>query len=768
LASGTYVVDGFYNGATIVMTSGSCLGDSGTVTNYNGTTMFAGVIFTGTCVPSSGNAYMITPAWMLSSLIASGALGASGTSMGIPYVTLPMGSSTVGNFYNNDTLTVTSGTCAGDTGTITAYGGSSFQASVSLYGCSAGPASGSGFTITPAQPVGTAFAAYGAVVAATATSVQLASTSSTSGAYYTNNIMTMLPTGSCAGDTATITQYIGGTTGPLHQTATVSFPGCTPGAGDPYAITPPLNVSYSGILAGVSSFPNVTLASTSSPVNNYYDNAIITMTSGACNTDSGQITGYNGSTMVAVISWIGCTGGLTTTDNYTITPSAPASYSGALPAAGTSSGVTLAPGASWANGFYTNAVITMTNGSCGSGTITNYVGMTLQATVSFPGCSGGPSAGATYTITPAWWVAPVAANGTVVTATVSSVTLQGASLSSINGLYNNASLIFTSGICSGKSTNITNYTVGTSKVASVTLGCVPASNDGFTIGSNYELGYADFSARAEWPRPIVLGHAIYLAQEYKFHSRGDYFENTVELVGSGSSTGCTLSASPGYCNPPNAAPLADFVAPENEVSRGVSTLYEDGSFFMPANLQSVESNSSGQVNTYGVLGSLTLANPQLLSAAAPLMTMCLNTSGHSLNVGDVVSLQANGGGTSYNDCIDPTTYVAGGSGTPAEFRCFIVTAPTSALVSTFPNGQPVTLAMPGSQVMASVTPGGAVINSGALLLPMAPSGGINGSLTAVDPASATLQQVAQACAYAVGSITTTGAAAGTLIRALVR
>jgi hypothetical protein len=292
----------------------------------------------------------------------------------------------------------------------------------------------------------------------------------------------------------------------------------------------------------------------------------------------------------------------------------------------------------------------------------------------------------------------------------------------------------------------------------------------YTINSNYELGYADFAARSEWPHPMAIGHATYLAQQYKYHSRGDYFENTIELVGSGSSTGCTLAASPSYCNPQNAAPLVDFVAAENEVTRGRSTMYEDESFLMPVNLQSVEANASGQVGSHSVLSSLTLADPQFLSDSAPLMTLCLNTTGHTLNLGDVVALQANGGGTNYNNCIDPTSYLSGSSSTatPAEFPCFIVTAPGSALVTSFPNGQPVTIALPGSQVMVSVTPQGSghPVNSGALLLPLAPSGAVNGSTMAVDPASLTSeQQVAQACATAIG--TTAGTApAGTLIKAV--
>jgi hypothetical protein len=185
----------------------------------------------------------------------------------------------------------------------------------------------------------------------------------------------------------------------------------------------------------------------------------------------------------------------------------------------------------------------------------------------------------------------------------------------------------------------------------------------------------------------------------------------------------------------------------------------------------VVANASGQVGSHGVLSSLTLTDPQLLSNTAPLMTLCLNTTGHTLNLGDVVSLQANGGGSSYNNCIDPATYVpGGGSGTAAEYPCFIVTAPSSAVVTSFPNGQPTTIALSGSQVYVSVTPGGSAVHSGALLLPLAPTSSapfVNGSTTAVDPATltSTAQPLAQACARAVGTASAS-APAGTLIKAI--
>jgi hypothetical protein len=279
--------------------------------------------------------------------------------------------------------------------------------------------------------------------------------------------------------------------------------------------------------------------------------------------------------------------------------------------------------------------------------------------------------------------------------------------------------------------------------------------------SNYELGYADFGTRAEWPHPAVIGHGTYFAQQAKYHSRGDYFENAIMLIGSGSSTNCTLSASPGFCPTPTAWPTVEFDQIENEVTRGRSTMYEDESFLMPGGLESLYPNASGQVGTNAVLGSLTLANPQLLSNQAPLMSLCFNATGHTLNVGDVVSLQANGGGTNYNNCIDPATFAKAGSpGTPTSYPCFIVTAPASSTVTSFPNGQPVSIAMPGSQVLVSVSPNaGSGFSAGAVLVAQAPSptgtpATISGTVTGFNPqstANVTAQTVAQACAYALTS-----------------
>jgi hypothetical protein len=280
----------------------------------------------------------------------------------------------------------------------------------------------------------------------------------------------------------------------------------------------------------------------------------------------------------------------------------------------------------------------------------------------------------------------------------------------------------------------------------------------------YELGYADFAARAEWQHPIVLGHATYWAQEYNFHSRGDYFENTVELVASGSNTNCVLAATPIFCNSPNAGPEVDFASSENQVARGRSMLYEDESFFMPVNLQAVDPNGSGQVNTNAVLGSLTLADPRLFANQAPLMAMCLNTTGHTLTSGDVVAIDVNGGGANKQNCIDHATY---NTATYGQYPCWIVTAPASALVPSYPNGAPAQIAMAGSLIQGSVDPQGVAIKSGQVLLPEARTG-LSSTMTAVDPSAiTTFIQLAVSCGITNGT-TLSSQPAGTLTSVVAR
>jgi hypothetical protein len=384
-----------------------------------------------------------------------------------------------------------------------------------------------------------------------------------------------------------------------------------------------------------------------------------------------------------------------------------------------------------------------------------------------PGGTGSPAR--TVTISPVLPFTPIYASGSAQSGTSSTITLAAGS-STVSGYYNNAILtIGVPGSMSTCSTNasgpITNYN-GTTLVATVSLGCAPTT-DTYTIASFYELGYADVAARTEWPTyPFAIGHAIYWAQDYNFHSAFDYFENTVMLVASGSQNNCVLATPPAICQPTNAGSVVDFIAPENEVTRNHSTIYEDGSFFMPSNLKSATPNASGQVSTADVSAGLVLADPRLFANAAPLMYLCKNNTGHTLSVGDVVSIDANGGGPALNNCVDPATYT---TATYGQYPCFIVTGPSAAVVTSFPNGQPVSIAGPGSQIPVSVNPNGSPIHAGALLLGQSPadSGLTSGTLTAIDPGSASAQQVAQACAVAVGTTTGT-AAAGTLLRAVAQ
>jgi hypothetical protein len=676
-------------------------------------------------------------------------------------------------------------TLAGSGGAVPPYAGSSLAGLVARI--QTGTSTWEGAYITAAATSTTRevllFSASGTLGTSTSSYVTLAAGSAMSSTgndadNFYNGATIVLTSGTCMGDSGTVTGYSGTT-----MQATVSL-GCSSPTGAAYTITPSWDfappVSVSAQLTGGAT-SNVTLAATSSTVSGYYTNASMTMTSGVCNGQTATITAYAGSSYLATVTFSGCMSGghPAAMDNYTIT-SLPGTISGALSTlAGstTATSVTLPVGSSWASSYYVNGSMTMTSGNCNALTapITVYAPLTLVANVSFTGCTGSgyPSPGDTYKITPAWWVSPAVVPAMPAAAltggTATTVTLAAGS-STVDNFYTNAVMTMTSGTCNGDTATITNY-VGSTLVATVVFtfsGSHPISGNNYTINANYEIGYADFAGRAEWSHPIALGHAFYWAQNtYKLHSRGDYFENTVELVASGSNANCVLAATPIYCQPPNADPVVDFVAPENEVTRGVSTIYEDGSFFMPMNLQAVDPYGSGQINTHAVLGSLTLTDPRLFGTPAPLMTLCLNTTNHTLSVGDVVALAPSNGSIASNNlnyCIDPATYASGGTGTAVEYPCFIVTAPGTALATTFPAGQPVTIALPGSQVLASIWPSSGSINSGALLLPHAPGGtSVSGTLTGIDTASATTQQVAQACATAIGVFPT--ASGSTMIKA---
>ncbi len=513
---------------------------------------------------------------------------------------------TTPNYYNGQTVTLTSGNCSGDSAAITSYAGSSLTATVSGFTGSCVPSG------TPAYVVGgvpfTPIYVTGTAQSATSTTVVLQA----------NAI-----TGTATGATAT----------------------------------------------------SATLQSGSSTVNAFYNNLVLTWTNGNCMGDSGTVTAYVGSSLIATsVSGFG-SGGFGTcveTTGFGYQINYPAGY------------------------FDNDVLIWNAGANCAnqSGTITGYTGGTSAvATVSFAGCTANSGDG--YTIATQYSLGySDQTSGTATAANATSATL-GSGSSAVPGYYAKEVLTWTTGNCAGDFGAITGY--ASPPMATVSGGFGPGGTG--TCNETGGYGYVISYVPADMPYAGAIGHAFYYAMSNTGHSTKDYFERTLMVTASGSNTGCALLLPPQGCNGPNAGMDFRIVDPETEVSRGLSAMFADGSYFMPSVLLSGTPTSSGQVPGHGVFGSLILTDPSFPASAAPLMDICINNTGHTSYAGDVVSLPINGGGVGENTCVDPATFNTATSG---QYVCRIVTAPGVAVTQSFAQGQPMTLAMPGSQVDVNV------------------------------------------------------------------
>ncbi len=136
LNSSASATNSFYNGQTILITSGTGAGQVATVSAYVGSTKIATITGTWTTTPTNASYYLIgTPATAQS--------GGGNT------VTLVSTSNATDNFYTGHTVTLTSGTGAGQTATITGYVGATKVATVSNWSYTVAPASGTKYEIDP-------------------------------------------------------------------------------------------------------------------------------------------------------------------------------------------------------------------------------------------------------------------------------------------------------------------------------------------------------------------------------------------------------------------------------------------------------------------------------------------------------------------------------------------------------------------------------------------------------------------------------------------
>jgi hypothetical protein len=187
LDSNGSLVDDLYNESTLYIDGGTGSGQSKYITDYYGTALNYA---TGTPMYATGNA-----------------VSATGTT-----VVLAVGSSAVNDYYNNNIITIVSGTGSGQIRVITDYVGATRTCTVPVW--SVNPDATSVYKIGPA----------------TTTSFVLEAGSSASDDFY-NGFQVSITTGVGVGQTAIITDYVGAT-----RTCTVTNWGIIPTGATAYAI----------------------------------------------------------------------------------------------------------------------------------------------------------------------------------------------------------------------------------------------------------------------------------------------------------------------------------------------------------------------------------------------------------------------------------------------------------------------------------------------------------------------------------------------------
>jgi flagellin-like hook-associated protein FlgL len=225
------------------------------------------------------------------------------------------------NYYNNWTVTITSGQGVNQTATITGYNAATKQATFFPAGAVA-PDHTSIYSLEPPAVGGVAAAIAPATAqAGTAGSITLANTDSKVDNYYNGWTVTVTAgPGSGPPNQSRVISPINGYDGKA-QTATVAAnwnAGDVPDNTSTYVLTPPTKVG-TATAANITSTPNtVTLAANSSINDNTYNGWTMTLTSGPGIGESKTINGYNAATQIATTNgtWLNDPTGQT----YTLTP----------------------------------------------------------------------------------------------------------------------------------------------------------------------------------------------------------------------------------------------------------------------------------------------------------------------------------------------------------------------------------------------------------------------------------------------------------------
>jgi len=234
-------------------------------------------------------------------------------------IKLALSSSATTNFYNNATITITSGTGAGQVRTISAYNGGTKVATVSSNWTTT-PDTTSQYAINSKVPFvlgNTSDISHRAAVAGTTASVAWDMPDWNSGTTYTTpDLSPIVQEIVCSG----VNTFTPGAALSLNYTDTVSGSGgCPNPPGLPATAvngwSPPTAIF--GTAQSGSSSSTIKLATTASGTNNFYTGMTITITSGTGKGQSKTIGNYSGSTKVATINPPG-TNWATTPDNTSV------------------------------------------------------------------------------------------------------------------------------------------------------------------------------------------------------------------------------------------------------------------------------------------------------------------------------------------------------------------------------------------------------------------------------------------------------------------
>ncbi len=303
-------IDDFYKGMTITITNGAGAGQTMTIADYDATTHTATLSGPWGTLPV-GAEYTITP--------ALNGTAQSGTNSPAAITLATAGSSSINNFYNGASITVTHANGTVETRRIIGYDGTTKQALLDK-DWNFVPSTGDTYQISdntlqklgfedkattkelignpltgPIQVLGfyplreTARIPSGPPLAAD--QISLASNSSTTSNYYQNWTLTITK-GTGAGQTRTITNYSG------SQIATVDSPWTTaPDDTSEYTLTPPTQ----GMVSGTTAANQIKLAANSALTTDFYKGMPIAISSGVGEGQSRTIIAYDPVTQIATL-----------------------------------------------------------------------------------------------------------------------------------------------------------------------------------------------------------------------------------------------------------------------------------------------------------------------------------------------------------------------------------------------------------------------------------------------------------------------------------